>query len=107
MYVITHYFEKDGNVSWIGDAHHKGADVYFSERRKQWVVVDLENREVNFADRLVVYRSAKDGDETGLNQTCVACDLDGQYGYWVVPHDKGDEIELVDGVYLEWDSEAK
>lgn len=93
--MTTISFAKNGEITWVGDAHHKGTDIYYSDRLRKWVVVDLENKAVSFADRLAVYTSSVDGDETGLNQACVACDLDGQ-GFWVVPLDSDDSPEWED-----------
>lgn len=103
--MTTISFTKTGEITWVGDAHHKGTDIYYSERLKQWVVVDLENKRVSFADRLAVYSSEADGDDTGLNRDCVACDLDGQYGFWVVALSEGDDASAdCEGVDLVFDT---
>lgn len=103
--MTTFAIPADGTITWVGDGSHKGADIYYSERRRQWVVIDLENRDVTFADRLVAYRSKVDGDQTGLNLACVACDFDGPSALWIVDLD-ADEDATPDhqDVDLEWDS---
>jgi len=89
-------------VCWIGDSGHRGTDVYWSEKMGQWVFVDLENRELRFADKIAVYRSEVDGDETGLNHADVlAVDFDGP-GLWLIgmdadedPAPERDDVELI------------
>lgn len=108
MPIATFTIPADGTITWVGDAHHKGSDVYYCERMRRWVIVDLENRDVEFADRLVAYRSTADGDETGLHNSCVACDLDGVSGLWVVAFDSDDDANPErEDVDIVWDSAAE
>lgn len=98
----------DGSINFIGDGSHKGTDYYYSERRSDWVVVDLENREVQFTKRLVIVSSAEDGDESGLNQHpgFAGCDFDGLRGLWLLALDRSDNAaeDLPEDAKIEWDS---
>lgn len=101
----TFAITSDGKTTWVGDAHHKGADIYWSDRLKKWVVVDLENCDVKFCVRLAAYRSTIDGDQSGLNMSCVACDLDGVSGLWIVDLNTDDDAASDhQDVELVWDS---
>lgn len=88
----------------VGDSHHGGTDIYWSDARQCWIFVDLENRTMDTADVVAVYRSAADGDETGLNQLVpIAVDFDGPKGVWVVGIDSRDDLESTrDDVELVW-----
>lgn len=84
-------------VVWVGDAHHRGTDIYWSDRLDCWIFVDLENRQMQTADKIAVYASEEDGDETGLNQSPIlACDfMVDREGIWVVGLDLADDPQPV------------
>lgn len=78
----------------VRDAHHAG--TLFTWVDRCWVVYDLENRRcLGRHDRLAVVtvtqqQAGDDVADAGLNQCCLACDLEA--GEWVV--DAGDLPEL-------------
>ena len=84
-------FTKDGRAEWIGDAQHRGTEVFWSEHRQRWVLVDLENEALQIVERIAVVRCNGDAEE-GLNQNCLACDLEGQ-GLWIVDADYLDDCD--------------
>jgi hypothetical protein len=98
------HFDPD-KITHVGDEYHKGTDIYRSARTSEWVFVDLENHEVTFSLRFAVYASRRNGDETGLNENCVASDFSGPEGFWAVPLDWDEEADMYEpGVYLVFDS---
>ncbi len=99
--------ENDAQIVWVGDGNHRGTDVYWSPHLRLWVFVDLENRRLQYAEKIAVYTTDRDGDEVGLNQATVfACDLDGQ-GLWVLGMDAGVDEDDDERVELLWtDSSA-
>ena len=84
--------DSDSIVVHVGDVYHKGTDIYWSDRLNKWVFVSFEDEHVEFADTVVVFESAEDGDETGLNSCYpLGIDLDGPKGIWVVGFDEFEE----------------
>lgn len=78
----------------VRDGSHSG--TLFTWVGDQWIVYDLENQTHRGEyDRIAVVTLEPDGTEDqperGLNQACIACDLEVKYGEWVV-----DAIDLED-----------
>ena len=77
-------FDKNGTVVCVTDGNQSGTDVFWSERQSRWVFVDYNNSSVSYAERIAAVRLCEGQDpEEGLNQNCLACDLDGP-GLWIV-----------------------
>ncbi len=85
----------------IRDSHHRGVTVV--RGRIEWVVIDLENGGCATYDRLRLVESKLDGDDSGLNNISVGCDMDGSLGLWLIPGDAAMDSE-VDTV---WDSDSQ
>ena len=71
----------------VRDGSHSGTLFTWAEGR--WIVYDLENGQPRGErDRIAVVSIEPDGDqdqaERGLNQLCLACDLETPRGEWVV-----------------------
>jgi hypothetical protein len=84
-----------------------GTEYYRSPHLGKWVVVDLDRGRgaPQIFDRLVLYSSELDGDETGLNNACCGCDLDATRGLWLVGYNNGDESwKPPAGVSVAWRS---
>jgi hypothetical protein len=93
-----------GESTVLSDASHRGVTVVRRIGRRGYFVADHENGEAKEYDRLRLVESGLDGDDSGLNQLCVGCDLDGRYGLWLIPGD--DELDSGDGeIEVVWDSE--
>lgn len=90
MFTSLQAIFENTEMMFIGDSHHKGTNFYWQERLERWVVVDLENREVSFHERLALVR-CNDADK-GLNQNCLGSDLDGP-GLWLVDAEYVEECE--------------
>lgn len=96
--IATEYDCQFGPASRIvRDGHHCGTLFTWVERRL-WVVYDLENsRCLGEHDRLAVVTVNEDEADRGLNQCCLACDLDVTGGEWVVDADELHELRRVYG----------
>jgi hypothetical protein len=94
---------------WVGDGSHKGADIYYSERIRKWVVIALDVPGATFHDSLAVVTLA-DGADAGeqLDQACLARDRDDTRGVWVVDADELDGLRGAFGEVLQvaWQSDA-
>ena len=71
----------------VRDGSHAGTLFTWIEDR--WIVYDLENRQPRGErDRIAVLTVEPDGDpdqaDRGLNQLCLACDLETPRGEWIV-----------------------
>ena len=68
----------------VRDGHHRG--VLFAWTGEVWIVVDLENRQwIGEYERLAVVTLHNEADpDNGLNQVCLACDLETPNGEWVL-----------------------
>lgn len=87
-------FARDGQVTWVGDAHHKGTSVFWSDHRDRWIFVDHENPDVTEVEHFAAVRLLAEGDaDDGLNQAMLACDLDGP-GLWLIPVDALDDFDV-------------
>jgi hypothetical protein len=92
--------DHDG-LPFVGDGHWAGAYVV-SAADRGWLVIDRETRSVVPAGRLVLCGlDDPDADpDDGLNQACLAADLDGD-GLWLVDGDEVAELLERYGVDLE------
>jgi hypothetical protein len=97
---------RDGRVVWMGDSHHDGTDVYWSERDEEYRLVGLDSSEIGGANRLVLVELPT--DEPIPEDAPWACDLDHPNGLYLVGVDHGDDLSWIppeDGRVL-WDSAA-
>jgi hypothetical protein len=73
------------------DGHHDGTEIYWSQTRKQYVVVGLEWGTVTFCNRIVLVRGGKINENDPL-----ACDLDSPDGLAfyerINPHPEGEDL---------------
>lgn len=93
----------------VRDGSHKGTLFTWIDQYTGWVLYDLENSEpLGRRGRLAVVtltqqRAGEDAADAGLNQSCLACDLEA--GEWVVDADDlpalrqtyGDALEVLWG----------
>lgn len=94
----------------VRDGAHAGALLTWVDRC--WVVYDLENRQcLGRHDRLAVVtvtqqQAGEDVADNGLNQCCLACDLEA--GEWVVDAENLPELRQTYGDILEvlWEQAA-
>lgn len=90
-YVLARAMEQDdhcrpGSVI-VRDGSHSG--TLFTWVGDSWIVYDLEGcNSLGRIDSIAVVTLEPDGTddqaERGLNQTCIACDLEVKHGEWVV-----------------------
>lgn len=88
----------------VRDGSHKGTLFTWVDHYTGWVVYDIENSEpLGRHDRLVVVtvtqqQAGDDVADNGLNQCCLACDLEA--GEWVVDADDLPELRQTYGDVL-------
>ena len=86
------------------DGSHKGTLFTWVDQYTGWIVYDIENRDcLGRHDRLAVVtvtqqQAGEDVADNGLNQCCLACDLEG--GEWVVDADDLPELRRTYGDVL-------
>lgn len=101
-----------GESVLILDSQQKGTTIVRTGR-DSFVCISLESSgNITKCNRLILVEGAQgvDPDETGLNQSCIACDFDTQYRLWVINADGIDDsfippigYEFRGGVLI-WDS---
>lgn len=87
----------------VGDGWHAGTLFTYVDDR-HWIVCDLQQLTSEKIDRLAVatvkqQQRGEDAAEWGLNQCCLACDL--ETGEWVVDADDLPELRQIYGDVLE------
>jgi hypothetical protein len=94
---------------WVGDCRHKGADIYYSQRLHQWVVIAMDGPQATFHNSLAVVTLAE-GTAAGerLAQVCLACDLDEPCGVWVVDANalEGLRRDYGEALQVAWQADA-
>lgn len=87
----------------VRDGHHAGTCFSWIDDC-EWLVSDLENSTCYTVDRIAVVSLLNSADaDDGLNQSCLACDLEVPGGEWVVEADSledlqqgyGDDLEVI------------
>lgn len=96
----------DRRTTWVTTSYmpdHPGGEIFWSEKVRKWILVDLLKGHAWKSDRLVAYSSDEPADE--LTRTANAR-LMRERRYWLVMLSASQDPPSLDGSEIAWDSDC-